>query len=357
MILVTKPYLPDRSIVEKYINTIYETNWLTNFGPLEHKLTQRLKDYLQVEHLLLLSNGTLALQILYKALGLTGDVVTTPFSFVATTSSLLWENLNPVFADIDPLSFNLSPANIEDVITTNTSAILPVHVFGRSCAVNDIQKIADKNNLQVIYDAAHAFNVTTVENKNILTYGDASILSFHATKLFHTIEGGAIVTNDAELIKECKLLINFGIANYEEITKPGINGKMNEFSAAMGLAVLDSMDYIINERQRVDFTYRKFLPAQIIPKELNFANNNYSYFPVLFDSEGICLNVKDALLANQIMPRRYFYPSLDNLDYINKQQYCPVSRDISSRILCLPMYDSLTELELLKICHVVSNAL
>lgn len=356
MINVTKTHLPERVKLDKYIDKIYQSNWLTNFGQLEQELTHRLKEFLEADNLLLTSNGTLAMQVAYKALGLTGEVITTPFSFVATTSSLAWEHLTPIFTDINPLSLNIDPQRIAEKITAKTSAILPVHVFGRACDITQIQEIADKNRLKVIYDAAHAFNVKTTNGTNILNYGDASTLSFHATKIFHTIEGGAIISKDANFIKECKKLINFGITGYDKIEGQGTNCKMNEFAAAMGLAVLDDIDYIMAERERVDTIYRELLPANILPQTTNTANNNHAYFPVLFQDEIECLKVRDALLANKIMPRRYFYPSLDTLDYVGTQ-YCPISRDIASRILCLPMYDSLSNQEINHICNIVNGSI
>ena len=356
MINVTKTHLPERVKLDKYIDKIYQSNWLTNFGQLEQELTHRLKEFLEADNLLLTSNGTLAMQVAYKALGLTGEVITTPFSFVATTSSLAWEHLTPIFTDINPLSLNIDPQRIAEKITAKTSAILPVHVFGRACDITQIQEIADKNRLKVIYDAAHAFNVKTTNGTNILNYGDASTLSFHATKIFHTIEGGAIISKDANFIKECKKLINFGITGYDKIEGQGTNCKMNEFAAAMGLAVLDDIDYVMAERERVDMAYRELLPANILPQTINIANNNHAYFPVLFKDEIECLKVRDALLANKIMPRRYFYPSLDTLDYVGTQ-YCPISRDIASRILCLPMYDSLSNQEINHICNIVNGSI
>ena len=236
MIYVTKTYLPVRKSFEKYVDQIYSSHRLTNFGPLEQELTEKLRKFLNVDNILLTSNGTQAMQIAYKALGLSGEVITSPFSFVATTRSLIWEHLRPVFADIDPLSLNIDPAQIEAKISKITSAILPVHVFGRACDVWEIERLAVKNNLKIIYDAAHAFNITTNEDKSILNYGDVSTLSFHATKIFHTIEGGAIISKNKDLIKECKKLINFGITGHDRIASLGINCKMNEFSAAMGLA-------------------------------------------------------------------------------------------------------------------------
>ncbi|MFN7095203.1 MAG: DegT/DnrJ/EryC1/StrS family aminotransferase, partial [Burkholderiales bacterium] len=336
MIFVTKTFLPIRRSFDKYVDRIYENNWVTNFGPLERELTEKLKEFLEVEHLLLVSNGTLALQIAYRALDLKGEVITTPFSFAATTSSLVWENLTPKFVDIDIDTFNLNAQLIATKITPDTTGILPVHVFGRACDVWEIQKIADQHKVKVIYDAAHAFNVRTQEGKSLLNYGDASTLSFHATKLFHTIEGGAIVAKDEGIIKKCKELINFGITGYDCINGIGINSKMNEFSAAMGLAVLEHISDIMAERERVSITYGELLNPELIPSVIDYASANYSYYPILLKDEFTLLAVRDALLANEIMPRRYFYPSLNTLNYV-KYQACPISEGIASRILCLPM--------------------
>lgn len=354
MILVTKTFLPVRASFEKYVDKIYSSHWLTNFGSLEQELTSKLKDFLEVDNILLTSNGTLALQVAYKVLGLTGEVITTPFSFVATASSLVWEGLKPVFCDIDCDTLNLDPRLIEDKISNATSAILPTHVFGRACAVERIQKIADQYKLKVIYDAAHAFNVRMKHGKNILNYGDISTLSFHATKIFHTIEGGAIISRDSNVINECKRLINFGFVAYDKIKEPGINAKMNEFSAAMGLAVLENMDYIIAERERVDTEYRRLLPQDILLPVISYATNNFSYFPILLKDEEHCIKIRNALIAKGIMPRRYFYPSLDTLDYAGNQ-CCPVSRNIAGRILCLPMYDSIQNDLINKIASVVNS--
>lgn len=356
IITVTKSFLPSKEALNKYIDRIYVTNWLTNYGSLENELTERLKKFLNVDNLLLVNNGSLALQVLYRVLGIKNEVITTPFSFVATTSTLAWEGLMPKFVDIDPSSFNLDYRLIEQNITSNTSAILPVHVFGRACNVWEIDKIAQKYNLTVIYDAAHAFNVTTNENRNILTYGDASILSFHATKLFHTIEGGAIIVKDETLIKECKKLSNFGITGYDQIDGIGTNCKMNEFSAAMGLAVLDNINFIMEQRQRVSERYNKLINPIVIPDQVMLASVNYSYYPILLKNENQCLKVKDNLIANDIMPRRYFYPSLNTLNYI-KYQPCPFSENIAQRILCLPMYPTLENENIEKICNIVNHSL
>jgi dTDP-4-amino-4,6-dideoxygalactose transaminase len=342
MINVTKTYLPNKEKYKKYIDEIYENGWLTNNGPLVQKLEKRLAEYLGVKNIVLVSNGTVALEIAYRTLGLKGFVITTPFSFVATTSSLVTNQLLPIFADIDKNSFNLDPRNIEKLITPNTSAILPVHVFGNACEVEEIEEIANKHDLKVIYDAAHAFDVKYKE-KSVLNYGDISTLSFHSTKLFHSIEGGALIINDDELVQKARYLINFGIKNAEEIPHLGTNAKMNEFEAAMGLCVLDDIEEIKQKRKDILENYRKELKGLVQFQEQNEnATENYSYFPVVFGHEAQLLKIQKALNEKEIFPRRYFYPSLDTLSYIEPKQECKISRDISKRILCLPIY---TELE------------
>ncbi|MDP3300691.1 MAG: DegT/DnrJ/EryC1/StrS family aminotransferase [Sulfuricurvum sp.] len=340
MINVTKPYLPNREKYKSYIDSIYQANWLTNNGPLVQELEKRLEDYLGVKNILLVSNGTLALQIAYKLLDLKGEVITTPFSFVATTSSLMWENLVPVFVDIDPDTFNLDPSQIEEYITRETSAILPVHVFGNSCEVEKIASIASRNGLKVIYDAAHAFGVK-YKDKSVLDYGDISTVSFHATKLFHTIEGGALIIKDDALFAKAKRLINFG---YEkgEIVELGINSKMNEFSAAMGLAVLDDMEEILRKRKEIWEKYHEALEGKVGFQKMNGnSTNNYHYFPIVLKDESEVLRLQQALNKQQIYPRRYFHPSLDTLEYLQPQAPMDISRDLSERILCLPIYPDL----------------
>jgi dTDP-4-amino-4,6-dideoxygalactose transaminase len=341
MINVTKTYLPSKEKYKKYIDEIYEKGWLTNNGPLVQRLEKRLANYLGVKNIVLVSNGTVALEIAYRTLGLKGFVITTPFSFVATTSSLVTNQLLPIFADIDSSSFNLDPRNIEELITPNTTAILPVHVFGNACEVEEIEKIANKHSLKVIYDAAHAFDVK-YKDQSVLNYGDISTLSFHSTKLFHSIEGGALIINDDELVEKARYLINFGIKNTEEIPHLGTNAKMNEFEAAMGLCVLDDIEEIKQKRKDILEKYRKELKDLVQFQEQNEnATENYSYFPVIFESEEQLLKVQKALNEKDIFPRRYFYPSLDTLEYIEPKQECKISRDISKRILCLPIYAEL----------------
>ena len=341
MINVTKTYLPNKEKYKKYIDEIYENDWITNNGPLVQRLEKRLAEYLGVKNIVLVSNGTTALEIAYRTLGLKGFVITTPFSFVATTSSLVTNQLLPIFAHIDSDSLNLDPKNIENLITPNTSAILPVHVFGNACEVEDIEQIANKHNLKVIYDAAHAFDVKYKDN-SILNYGDISTLSFHATKLFHTIEGGALIINDDKLAQKARYLINFGIENAESIPHLGTNAKMNEFEAAMGLCVLDDIKEIEEKRKIVIENYRKELKDLVqFQKQNENATENYSYFPVVFKNEDQLLKVQKALNEKQIFPRRYFYPSLDTLEYIEPKQECKKSREISKRILCLPIFAEL----------------
>jgi dTDP-4-amino-4,6-dideoxygalactose transaminase len=341
MINVTKTYLPNKEKYKKYIDEIYENGWLTNSGPLVQRLEKRLAKYLGVKNIVLVSNGTVALEIAYRILDIKGFAITTPFSFVATTSSLVTNNILPIFADIDKNTFNLDPKNIEKFITPNTSAIVPVHVFGNACEVEEIEQIANKHNLKVVYDAAHAFDVK-YKGQSVLNYGDISTLSFHATKLFHTIEGGALIINDDELVQKARYLINFGIENQESIPHLGTNAKMNEFEAAMGLCVLDEIENIKSSRKEVYENYQKELKDLVEFQEQNEnATENYSYFPVVFKSEEQLLKLQKALNDKQIFPRRYFYPSLDTLEYIEPKQECKISRDISKRILCLPFYDEL----------------
>lgn len=340
MINVTKPYMPERSKLDKYIDRIYDTAWLTNNGPLVKELTERLKEYLGVKHLLLVSNGTLALQITYRALGVKGKAITTPFSFVATASSLVWEGIEPVFADIDPQSFCLDPCEIKKTVAPDTQVIVPVHVFGGACDVEAIGTIATETGLKTIYDASHAFGVK-YKGKGILEFGDAATLSFHATKLYHTIEGGAIAFKNEENYEKAKLLINFGIDGPDSIVGVGINAKMNEFQAAMGLAVLDDIDLIMEKRAEVWNYYEEKLKDNFqLQKRIPGCTNNYAYFPIMFENEDSLLKAKEILNSNGINPRRYFYPSLDTVEYI-KGANMGNSRDISRRILCLPMYAEL----------------
>ncbi len=338
---VTKTYVPDREKLQVYIDRIYASGWMTNNGPLVCELQQRLQEHLGVKNLLLVGNGTLALQLAYRLLQLSEEVITTPFSFVATTSSLVWEHLQPVYADISPKSLNIDPKNLTAKISEKTSAIVATHVFGNACEVDEIMKIAKAHSLKVVFDAAHAFDVD-YKKHSLLSEGDISILSFHATKLFHTIEGGALVINDDTLYEKAKLMINFGINGPDSVIELGINAKMNEFQAAMGLAVLDDISSIVEGRKQIYQHYEESLKDVLVLQEQNpDATRNYSYFPVIFPTEEQLLKVKKTLNDLDIFPRRYFYPSLDTLPYIQEGEAMQVSRHISRHILCLPIFQGL----------------
>lgn len=364
MIPVTKPYLPSREKLNEYIDGIYERGWLTNNGPLVQELTQRLEDYLGVENLLLVSNGTLALQIAYRALGVSGiaearqpEAVTTPFTFIATASSLKWDGVQPVFADIDPQTWCLDPANIESAVTPSTRAIVPVHVFGNACDVEAINEIAKKRKLKVIYDASHAFGVN-YKGESLLKHGDASTLSFHATKLFQTVEGGAIVFKHKKDLERAREMISFGIAGPESIAELGINAKMNEVQAAMGLCVLDEIEGNLSARHTIWGRYKCALAGavqiQTICDEVSY---NSAYFPVVFKSERTTIRVMNALAKIGVVARRYFYPSLETVTVLGVNTKLPVSQDISSRILCLPLYAGLGENEQKKVIDLILSGL
>lgn len=341
----------------RYLSGIWENSWLTNHGPLVQQLEKQLKDFLGVEHLLYVTNGNIAIQLAIKALELNGEIITTPFSYVATTNSVLWENCKPVFADIDPATYCINPNDIEKLITSNTSGILATHVYGNACDVEAIQQIATKHHLKIIYDGAHSFGVN-FKNESILNYGDASTLSFHATKLYHTIEGGAIITKDKALADKLALYRSFGHMG-DDYYSVGINGKNSEFHAAMGLANLPHIENIMASRRLTTKLYQTLLNPNKIhyPEKHPLQNQNYSYFPVLLESEQVMLNVRQLLLENNVGTRRYFYPSLNTLPFLTDHMSCPVSEDIASRVLCLPLYFELPENDVKRICQLVNACL
>ncbi len=355
MINVTKTYLPNKEKYKKYVDEIYANGWITNNGPMVKELEKRLAEYLGVKNIVLVANGTVALEIAYRTLDIKGYAITTPFSFVATTSSLVTNGIKPIFVDINENSLNIDPEKIKEAITPNTSAIVPVHVFGNPCDVEAIEKIAKENDLKVVYDAAHAFGVE-YKGKSVLNYGDISTLSFHATKLFHTIEGGALIINDDDLVQKARHLINFGIENTESIPSLGTNAKMNEFEAAMGLCMLDEIEEVIEKRKVIYDRYTKELQG-IVKYQNTFteSSKNYSYFPVVFKTEEEMQKVQKALNKEDIYPRKYFYPSLDTLNYIEPNQFMKNSRDISKRILCLPLYPELSYDEQGKIIQLIKG--
>lgn len=356
MINVTKPFLPPYEEYQKYLRGIWERNWLTNNGPLVNELELKLKETLDVKHLLFVSNGTIAIQLALKALNLSGEIITTPFSYIATTSSLLWENCKPVFVDIDRDTWNIDAMLIEEAITDETTGILATHVFGNPCAVEQIEEIANKHRLKVIYDGAHAFG-TQYHDKSLLNYGDISTVSFHATKLFHTIEGGAVIARDTDVLKRMAYQRNFGHDGPEKFAEIGINAKNSEFHAAMGLSVLPYLEAILSERKAIYNHYKHSLSGlrvnfQSISKNTNY---NHSYFPILFETEAILQKALKMLNDNWIYPRRYFYPSLSALKFVDKFS-TPVSNDISSRVLCLPNYHGLSREEIDFIVRILLRA-
>lgn len=347
--------MPPLEEYQKYIEQIWDRQYLTNNGPLVQELEEKLKNYLGVKNLLFLSNGTIALQIAIKALELTGEIITTPFSYVATTSSIVWEGCTPVFVDIDPNTFNINPELIEEAITDKTSGILATHVFGNPCDIDAIQSIADKHNLKVIYDAAHCFG-TTYKGQSVLDYGDISTTSFHATKLFHTTEGGAVITNDDGLNYRMGQMRNFGHAGFDKFDGVGINGKNSEFHAAMGLCNLNQIERILQNRKKQCLWYDDLLlgvPVQKITVQEN-GLWNYAYYPIIFENEGVTLKVKSALEKKQIYPRRYFYPSLNTLDYV-KDEIVKISDNVSKRILCLPLFEGLSDGEQKLITDIITE--
>lgn len=351
-IYVTRPDLPDFNDYTEYLKQIWENRWLTNNGTLFQQFEKKLSEYLGVKYLLPVSSGTLALQIAEKVLNIKNEVITTPFTFVATTSSFVWEGCKPVFADINRETFVIDENEIEKKITEKTTAIVPVHVFGNPCNIEKIDEIAKKHNLKVIYDAAHAFGIKH-KGTSILNYGDASILSFHATKLFHTIEGGAIAFKKESDYLKTKALMNFGYEN-GEIKHLGINAKMNEFQAAMGLCMLKNIDKIVARRKEIFTTYYSELKNILTFQKFDENSYNYSYVPVLFENENQLLKVQKALNEQNIYPRRYFYPSLNTLSTY-KSEPMPISENVSSRILCLPTYSELTNEDLEQIINIINK--
>lgn len=345
MIPITKPFLPPREEYQEWIDQVWERNWLTNNGPLVNELELELKRYLGLDHLLFVGDGTIGLQLAINALGLEGDIVTTPFSYVATTSSIVWEGCTPVFADIDPDTLNIDPEKIEGVITNDTSAILATHCFGNPCDIESVQAIADAHDLKVVYDAAHCFG-TVYRGESVFKYGDVSVVSFHATKLYHTVEGGAVVTEDPELLERMAYMRNFGHDGPGQFNGVGINGKNSELHAAMGLCNLEYVDEILERRAKQCAYYDDVLENLRVhrPEHLEGAEVNHAYYPVVFESHEAMQKSKEALEEREIHPRRYFHPSLSALDYVPEAD-TPVSDDVARRVLCLPLYHELTKEE------------
>jgi len=351
-VYVTQPYLPDLAEFIPYLEKIWDNKILTNGGPMHEELERELCNYLGVNEIALFNNGTIALLTALQALRITGEVITTPYSFVATAHSLLWNGIKPIFVDIDPITLNIDPNKIEAAITPQTTAIMPVHCYGNPCDIKKIQEIADNYNLKVIYDAAHAFGVTD-EGGSILRHGDLSAISFHATKVFNTFEGGAIICPDKKTKTRINNLKNFGIVDETTVVAPGINGKMSEINAGFGLLQLKHVENTIQRRKEIDETYRKAFSNTkgicVVPQS-GQVNANYAYFPILVEDD-FRLNregLYNYLKENNVFSRRYFYPLISDFSMYKgmksaARENLPVANEISRKVLCLPIYPNLTD--------------
>ena len=360
MIPVTKSFLPPIEEYMAQVQRAYDNNWLTNRGELVVELEQKLTDYLELKEskILCMNNGTIPLQIALKLLGNGGEIITTPFSYVATTAAIVWENCTPVFVDIHPEYLTIDETLIEAAITEKTTCILATHVFGNPCNVEEIERIAKKHKLKVIYDAAHCFGVK-YNGKSIFEYGDVSTCSFHATKLFHTGEGGAIFCKDPEMYHQFFFSHNFGHNGPHDFYGLGINGKISELQAAMGLAVFNHIDNILKKRKALVDYYDDNLDFNRINK-LKIKEKtiwNFSYYPIILESEEKLLEIQELLNRANIFPRRYFHPSLNTINYLNYKNKCYHSEHIACNILCLPIYHGLRNEEIEIICNIINQSL
>ena len=358
MIPVTKTFLPPQEEYQKILKNAWDKGWITNRGDLVLELERKLKSYLNSPNLIMTNNGTIPLQLAIKAMDLKGEIITTPFSYIASVSSIVWENCTPIFVDIDEEFLTINESLIESAITSDTVAILAVHVYGNPCNFDEIQRIADKHSLKVIYDAAHAFGVA-YKGESIFNFGDVSTCSFHATKLFHTGEGGAIFVKNKALYDRIFYHHNFGHDGAEKFHGLGINGKLSELQAAMGLSVFPYIDDIIKKRKEIYNTYIDLLsknPSITFQKIREDVDYNFAYFPVIFNNEEQLLKVKAVLQKNNIFPRRYFYPSLNTINYLEGQKM-PISERIASRVLCLPLYVGLELLDVKRIVKLINNSI
>lgn len=356
-IFVTQPSLPPLEEYTQYLKEIWKSGILTHNGPYVQKLERDLCSKLNISNFVAVTNGTIAIQLAIKALDLKGEIITPAFSWIATVSAIKWEGCTPVFCDIDPDSLNIDVEKIESHITEKTVAIMPVHVFGNPCEVNKIEDLANKYNLRVIYDAAHAVG-TTYNDNSVLEYGDISATSLHGTKLLNTAEGGGCISKDEEIIKKLRSIRFFGHDANKDIADDGMNGKMTEVHAALGLANLKYFDDVLDDRKIKYNLYLNNLGSNRNFKfqKLNQNGANYSYFPIILESEEKLLQVEQKLNENNFYPRRYFYPSLNTMINVVEYQSAPISEDISKRILCLPLYKELEEQHIHEICEVIINA-
>lgn len=364
-IYVTQPALPPLEEFIPYLEKIWDNKWLTNNGPFHQQFEKELADYLGVKHISVFSNGTLALITALQALRITGEVITTPYSFVATTHSLWWNNIKPVFVDVDDKYFNLDPKKIEAAITPQTTAIMPVHVYGNPCDVEEIQRIADIYGLRIIYDAAHAFGVRK-DGQSILNWGDLSILSFHATKVYNTIEGGAIICQDEKTKQRIDLLKNFGFRDEVTVIEPGINAKMNELQAAYGSLQLKYVDSYIAKRKEIYDLYISLLKdvkGITTIREMDNVDHTYAYFPILVNTLEYGISRDELyykLQEHDIMGRRYFYPLISDFPTYRglpsaKADNLPIATKVAKEVICLPIYPNLELSDVEKICNVIKN--
>lgn len=360
MIPVTRTFLPPLEEFTARLEAVWASGWITNNGAQVKELTAALKSRLDAPNLVVVGNGTLALQLAIRALGLEGEIVTTPYSYVASVTSVLWEGCEPVFADIDESTLCIDPQALEAAVGPRTSAILATHVYGLPCDVHAIERIAKRHGLRVIYDAAHAFGVK-LEGSAIVGFGDVSALSFHATKPFHTAEGGALVCRDPSVARQAELLRAFGHVGEDDYIRDGINAKMSELHAALGLCMLPRMDEIVASRREASERYDRLLAGVDVRRIQPPANveYNFAYYPVIFGSHEAMMRVREALIAAAIGPRRYFYPSLNRLPYLaaHQRRPCPVSESVSERVLCLPLYAGLEASDVEKVARTVRAAL
>jgi len=357
MIPVTKTFFPPIAEYQDQLIPIWEKKWLTNRGDSVKKMEHEIQEHLQSVGFIAMNNGTIPLQIALKILGKGGEIITTPFSYVATTSAIVWENCTPVFVDIEPDFLTIDPAKIEAAITARTTCILATHVFGNSCDIEAIAAIAKRHQLHVIYDAAHCFG-TQYNQSSIFNFGDIATCSFHATKIFHCGEGGGLFTGQSALFEQAFYMHNFGHKGHEDFHGIGINGKISELHAAMGLSVLPHLPNIIAERKKIIETYQSLLHFQGF-QSIQIRKNvawNYAYYPIWFSNEETVKKVISGLNEQDIFPRRYFYPSLNTLPYV-KVSSCPIAEKISSSIICLPLYVGLSQEEIEKIVHVIHAAI
>lgn len=357
---IVRPVLPSLAEYQKYVESVFQRSWLTNNGPLHQELESRLADYLKVNHLMLVANGTLALQVAYQALELNNKespILTTPFSFAATASSIIWQGHSCEFVDIQPDTLNLDPAKISQEQLANSSSIVATHVFGNPCDVEALEQLSKKNEIKIIYDAAHAFDCK-LNGESVLNWGDASTLSLHATKIFHSVEGGAIVFKQEEDLLRAKEMINFGFNKQQYPEKVGINAKMSELHAAMGLSLLDSINDIQQHRINCVETYHNELKGefdfQVWDRQ---SSNNGAYMPILCDSETQLLSLMPRLLAQGVQTRRYFYPSLSHVPCYGQIGVTPIANEISRRVLCLPLYADMSLADVKEICAITKKVL